>query len=131
MGSIALILLSCLLAVIAIKSYRRTGGIAPSIVGLLCVAALAGTGSSFHLIQQVKADQARQINVDQPGTETLIPGLNNFQNTSDSALNVDNIQYEGTCGAADNAAIKGPVCAPGIRVSRGDSCSLDVACPQE
>src|SRR6056297_470121 len=54
MGSIALILLSCLLAVIAIKSYRRTGGIAPSIVGLLCVAALAGTGSSFHLIQQVK-----------------------------------------------------------------------------
>src|SRR6056297_1170683 len=54
MSSIALILLSCLLAVIAIKSYRRTGGIAPSIVGLLCVAALAGTGSSFHLIQQVK-----------------------------------------------------------------------------
>lgn len=127
MGSVALILLSGLLAVIAMKSYRKAGGITPAIVGALGIAALTSAGG-VQLIQDVRAlPSSVEVDVDGPGERPLIDGINTFRNTSGAELQVEDLELNDSCRVVPELT-EGPVCNEGGIVSDGDQCSVETEC---
>ena len=127
MGSVALMLLSGLLAVIAMKSYRKAGGITPAIVGALGIAVLASTGG-VQLIQDVRAlPNSAEVDVDGPGERPLIEGINTFRNVSGAGLQVDDLELEGSCRVVSNST-EDPACNVGSVIGDGEQCSVETDC---
>lgn len=123
MGSIALLLLSGLLAVIAMKSYRKAGGITPAIVGLLGVAALASTGS-IQLVQDARA-QITPIPVEEPGEKPVVNSLNTFRNVSGSELRVEDLELDEGF-RVDSNPTEDPSCSVGAVIGNGEQCSVSI-----
>jgi len=130
LGSALLVLLAALLGVIALKSYRRAGGITPMIIGLLAVAALASTGGGISLVRQAQATvQIVAVEITQPQgqTFTLSTGPNRFLNDAGTALETSGIELADICSVGTNESAD-PDCAVGQTIADGASCQIVVEC---
>lgn len=130
LGSTLLVLLAALLGVIAMKSYRRAGGITPMIAGLLAVAALASAGGGINLLREAQA-VIRTNTIIQPQGQTfpLGEGPNSFLNDAGTTLETSAIELVGICSVGTNES-EDPDCAVGQTIADGASCQIVVDCDE-
>lgn len=128
LGGTLLVLLAALLALIAVKAYRRThGGIAPVVAGALALGGLASAGGGFELIRQANANG--DVPITDAGGQTILLGggptvlLNSagvLMRVTDLSTDVCEVQP----GPADV-----PDCAVGTTVEDGERCQVNIVCP--
>jgi len=128
LGSALLVLLAGLLALIALKSYRHTRGMTPTIAGMLTIAALASTGGGINLLREVQAGiPATPVTESGGQTLTLDAAPNIFRNDAGTTLGVSNIEILGECSVASNEFAE-PDCTEGLVLEDGDLCAITVDC---
>ncbi len=128
LGSTLLVLLAALLGVIAMKSYRRAGGITPMIAGLLAIAALTSAGGGIKLVREVHAAIVTNT-ITQPEGQafSLSRGPNSFLNDAGTTLETSDIELAEICFVGTNESAD-PDCAVDQTIADGASCQIVVEC---
>lgn len=128
LGGTLLVLLAALLALIAVKAYRRThGGIAPVVAGALALGGLASAGGGFELIRQASANG--DVPITNAGGQTIPLGTGNtvLVNSAGVLMTVTELSTD-VCEVQPGAADV-PDCAVGTTVEDGERCQVNIACP--
>lgn len=128
LGGSLLVLLAGLLALIAIKAYRRAdGGIAPMVAGLLALGSLASAGGGFDLIRQAQA--ATPTEITNPEGEQLPLGFGTtvFLNSAGVPMEVTELSLE-SCSIEPSQS-ETPDCSEGTVVAEEEQCQVNLLCP--
>lgn len=126
-----LVLLAGLLALIAVKAYRRADrGIAPMVAGVLAVGSLISAGGGVEIIRQAQGGVADTPVTNANGqTFELDPGPNVFLNDAGILLEVTELSA-GECSILPNESPL-PECTIGTTVTDGERCQVNIAsCPR-